>query len=112
MRPTVIVDGRREYRVHVRNSEVAADRNAPRHAVQDWMRDFRERARSCRATCPAFLAEDYGIATRLLRKYPRDRLDELAEIFWLQYSDPLDEGYGHPLRLFASAIPDIARRMG
>jgi len=111
VRPTTIVDGRREYRVYVRDTNVTVETSGPRHGVQDWLREFREQAEQCHATCPGFTSEDYGIANRLLKKYPRDRLDKLAEIFWLQYSDPLDDGYGHPLRLFAAAIPDIERRI-
>lgn len=112
MRPTRITDGRREYRVYVRETAVTVESGGPRHGVQEWLREFRQQAEQCHALCPGFTSEDYGIANRLLKKYAWPRLDKLAEIFWLQYSDPLDEGYSHPLRLFAAAIPEIERRMG
>lgn len=111
MRPTTITDGRREYRVYVRDTAVTVDSTEPRYTVQEWLRDFRRQSVRFRAVCPGFTSEDYGIAKRLLKKHPRERLEKLVEIFWLQYSDPLDEGYGHPLRLFAAAIPDIERRI-
>ena len=112
MRPTTIIDGRREYRVYVRDTNVTVEGGGPRHGVQEWLQGFRQQAVQCHAICPEFTSEDYGIANRLLLKHSWPRLDKLAEIFWLQYSDPLDKGYGHPLKLFAAAIPDIERRMG
>jgi len=112
MRPTTIIDGQREYRVYVRDTSVTTEDSEPRQTIRGWLGDFRRQAERLHAVCPEFTSEDYGIAKRLLRKYPWERLEKLAEIFWLQYSDPLDEGYSHPLKLFASAIPDIERRMG
>jgi hypothetical protein len=57
--------------------------------------------------CPPFTAEDYGIAAHLLKKYGWEGLKNLAMFFWLQHSDPLRDGYSHPMRLFAAKIPEI-----
>ena len=112
MRPTTIIDGHHKFRVYVRDTEVTVETGGPRRGVQEWLREFREVSVRCHGLCPEFTSEDYGIANRLLTKHSWVRLDQLAEIFWLQYSDPLDEGYPHVLRLFAKAIPNIERRMG
>jgi hypothetical protein len=73
---------------------------------------FRWRGAQCKVPCPPFGAEDYAIAGRLLRCHGRPRLERLSEAFWHWHSGPLLEGYGHPMRLFAHAIPDIEAVIG
>lgn len=88
-----------------RTTDIEPER--PQLGVKDFLQWFRERGAQCRMPCPHFTAEDYGIAARLLKRHGRERLEKLAEYFWHWHSEPLREGYTHPLKLFASAISEI-----
>lgn len=52
-------------------------------------------------------AEDYAIAKRLSLKLDWKRIDEITEVFFWLYSEPLRQGYTHPLVLFAHSLPSI-----
>lgn len=109
MKTTTITDGRRTVTVYVRSPDLTPGIDVPNKTptVADFLRWFREEGRRCRVGCPLPMAEDYGIASRLLKKHGMERMKVLAGHFWLRYSEPIDEGYVHFMKLFASKIPVI-----
>lgn len=75
-----------------------------------FFKDFWQIATDCGVPYRQPKSEDYGIATRLLKQYSRERMIEMSDYFWHTFASPVVEhDDANVMRLFAARIPDIER---
>ena len=107
--------GQYSYRIRVLKpgADVGTTTKVPTYNALALWRDFLEVGSHVQAPQRAPTGEDLGIANNLLRRHKRERLLELARLFWLRYSSPIFEKQEtHMMRLFAARIPDIEAETG
>ena len=79
------------------------------YTVGMFWKDFMELGAKVRAPQRPPTSRDMGVAARLLKHHDRERLLEMARLFWLKYSEPYFTSQRDVMVLFAAAIPEIGR---
>lgn len=112
MKTCIVYPNGEERCLNVRRFDVEVTSSQPLHVYNAaaFFKEFWKIATDCGVPYRQPQSEDYGIATRLLKKYPRERLLVMSDFFWHTYATPVVEHVdAHVMRLFAARIPDIEK---
>lgn len=101
-----------DWRVRVLRPEVELEGTTKSNTVLDFWREFMELGAKVRAPQRSPSSQDFGIMSRLLKKYDRVTLLDFGRYYWQRKSQPYFDNTSIGLMVhFSHVLPDIEREV-
>ena len=98
--------------MRVLRPEVELEGTTKANTVMDFWRAFMELGAKVKAPNRSPSSQDFGIASRLLKKYDRETLLEFGRYYWQRYSQPYFDNPSLGLMVhFAHVLPNIEQEV-